>query len=292
MADLIAGSVLTNVQAAAPIAAAGAKALALYHTGKRMYEQYAGEEPEGAKRHRWANDDELESDEKLIIRNASHGPLGNVSPLEQQQKLRLRKYFDRFSGIGFTRSSWAFAFQSPTTGTGNQLFSPVRGVQINEREGLCCRVYKIVCNVDWYIIPVDATQAEDVGSENVRFALVQDNQWNGTGFTATEPWNNNHIHAFQSLTNLGRFRICKSTIEKAEQKPYDHTGTAFLMGRDFRSTTITWKPKKPVDVTFTNIDTETADSIQNVNWGLLIIGQVSDIDIYYQANVRVYFKDC
>lgn len=237
-------------------------------------------------------DDEFESDKKLIIQHAQHGPLGRVDLVNIQQSLRLRKYFDRQFGIATTTSSWNYAANVPTTGTGNQLFSPILGIQINQREGRCCKVYKIECKVDWFIEPNDTTNATDCGSEMVRFALVQDKQWNASGFTPTIPWTRNHIHAWQSLINLGRFKVCKNIMERGTVIPYDHNGTSYLWAPEFRSTTITWEPKKPVDVYFTNITTETANAIQNTNWQLLIIGQVSNMTITHQTEVRVYFKDC
>jgi len=125
------------------------------------------------------------------------------------------KYFDTelaATSVAAVTTTWvATTLRDPTTF--NCLFVPVVGAAINQRIGRQVNVMKI--KMQGYVnIPAQSAQAAADNSSCVRFILVQDMQTNAAAMTAAQLLSDQAgpdttIHAFQNLSNFGRFRVLK-----------------------------------------------------------------------------------
>lgn len=128
------------------------------------------------------------------------------------------KYFDseRASAtIDAVTTTWvANTLRDPSTPAGiSCLFAPTVGAAINQRIGRQVNVYKI--RIQGYVnVPGQSAANAADNSSCVRMLVVQDMQTNAAAMTSAQLLSDQTaadvtIHAYQNLSNFGRFRVLK-----------------------------------------------------------------------------------
>jgi len=129
------------------------------------------------------------------------------------------KYSDSYvSGSTIPESTdWSSTVLDPSTA--NCLFSPIQGNDINNREGRKVNLYKLKIRgvISGNAINSQATVTQDQTA--IRFMVVQDTQTNGSQMTGGQlmaaPGAATTLltfTTFQSLVNLGRFKVLKDKV--------------------------------------------------------------------------------
>ncbi len=209
------------------------------------------------------------------------------------------KYFDSFlsaSVISEVTTGWTGAELNPATL--NCLFAPQAGTAIFNRVGNKVEVYKIAIR-GVITMAALAGVAVPVGMPPVRLIIYQDKQTNAAQVQAevlmANPGANTLplvFSTFQSLSNLGRFRVLKDVWVRSRlsERVQDAAGTAGIV-EDERPFKCTIKFKKPVVVRFNATDGGSVADIIDNSFHMCGVkaGAGGAHSISYQ--VRTYYKD-
>lgn len=229
-------------------------------------------------------------------------------PTATMQKTELHYYDterESFSGgiantIVANATSWANSVQLPTTLGRTTLFAPVLGNSIQDRTARTAFVKKIkLRGVLWYL-PVEqpAPPVAQLTPPKIRIILVQDDQANGTLATGNEIMrvtagasNNLPFSTFQSLDNLGRFKVLKDKIYEFPNEDgytvFNNAGTPGTEVAPWRAKLVKWTVnfKKPVKVHFNATNNNSVASVVAPTFNIYARDYVADIN-------QTYFDYC
>ncbi len=207
------------------------------------------------------------------------------------------KYFDseRTSNAIGSSTDWTATEQDPATL--DTLFVPVKGTGINNRIGRKVTVMKIKVRGLIKIDPQLNQTAIDA-MPLIRLALVQDTQTNAVQAQGeqifqdpTAASGNNAVLSFQSLDNLGRFRVLKDKFMAIGDPNVTYDGTNIEQNGLVRKFQFMHTFKKPVVVNFNAVNGGTVGDI--VDNSFHVIANANTIalapDIVYQC--RIAYKD-
>jgi len=208
------------------------------------------------------------------------------------------KYFDtELAKTAIPASAdWAGTELDPDTvpvASINTLFAPVKGNGINNRIGRTVKVKKIRFR-GYLVADKQANQSASDNAGAVRIMLVQDTQTNATQMSGEDcmqdPTTNSaeiSINSFQSLANLGRFKILrdKKFNYQPPQASFDGTNIEqYGQGRLFK-----WNIKfnKPVLVHFNETNGGTIADIVDNSFHILATCTSTDAayELAYQTRI-------
>lgn len=206
------------------------------------------------------------------------------------------KYFDTEKGLTSVASqaNWTGTEQDPTTF--NTLFVPVKGSGINERIGRKVNVMKIRIKGTVVVAP-QADQTSGDGRSVIRLALVEDTQTNGTQMQGEDVMDGNTsttataVNAFQSLDNLGRFRVLKDKTIVMQNPNFGYDGTNLEqqgLARTFKMNIIL---KKPITVSFNEVNGGTIADIVDNSWHMIANCDNASLVPQLTYVARVYYKE-
>lgn len=222
---------------------------------------------------------------KVYYKNRTRGPNWLIA---QAQNGSMTKYYDQTSTASITlaTNTWTFALNDGAAIDG--LFYPLRGVQINQREGRRAMVTKIKCT---FLVFTDDDNAnlQKLGGRSVRFALIQDTQANGVAAAPSDPWTADNALAFQTLTKMGRFRVLKEKTVWIENDGLI-LDTTYKQARALKMIKMTYTPKSPIRVNFNETSTESVGSIVDNNFFVVACTPRDEVHIL-EGRARVSFKD-
>lgn len=187
-------------------------------------------------------------------------------------------------------SNWVGTEYDPTTLA--TLFVPSQGTGINQRIG---RAAKVKCIKIKGLIKCDAIEvaSNPFNACNVRIALVQDTQSNGTQAQGEDVFKDpsstvSAVLSFQNVNNFGRFKVLKDKFITLNPPSLSGTGAnSFDVNGVDRSFKMTYKPKQPINVRFNETDGGTIADIVDHSWH--IIANTDDVEmvpkIEYQCRV-------
>jgi len=212
------------------------------------------------------------------------------------------KYFDtqKTQGPISQGTSWAAAAVPPNTGTPNTLLCPTVGSAINQRIGRKVQLHKLRIK-GTLELPGIAGSALTIEPTKIRLVLVQDMQTNATQAAGNaifaDPLTANAIYTvdqFQSLENLGRFKVWKDkTFVLNTGNSYNvstSTATVPPILRDFKINLVF---KKPIEVSFNSVNGGTISDVVDHSFCLYVAaapgGTNNDPTISFVA--RAYYKE-
>ncbi len=209
------------------------------------------------------------------------------------------KYFDtEHSTTAIPASTdWTGTEFPPNVGTPTTIVNPVVGAAINNRIGRKIKVHKIrvkgVINVP---AQINITAGDDAAL--CRLAFVCDSQTNGSQAQGesifADPTTDTALHAFssfQSLANLGRFKVIKDKSINLQNPNLSYDGT----NMESQGLTIPFKfnvlYRNPVTVSFNATNGGTIADVVDFSWCLygLCTSAALVPAIVYQA--RAYYKE-
>lgn len=187
------------------------------------------------------------------------------------------KYHDAYKALTALTAStdWTNTEYTPSNG----ICIPAPGSTISQRTGRHVYLYKIKIRGTITTIPTGFGVTDD--PTKMRIILVQDTQTNAAamqgedlmdspGTTALEA-----VDSFQSLTNLGRFRVLKDKniiIQNPNYLDASNPG-----GKQMAQFKFTYKPKSPIKITF---NANSAGSIGDVvDNSFHVLANCSDVDL-------------
>ncbi len=207
------------------------------------------------------------------------------------------KYFDseRTANAIGSSTDWTATEQDPATL--NTLFVPIKGTGINNRIGRKVVVHKVKVRG---LIKIDAQADQTAGdaSSLMRVALVQDTQTNGAQAQGeqifqdpTAASGNNAVLSFQSLDNLGRFRVLQDKFIQMGDPNLTFDGTNVEQNGLVRKFQFFHSFKTPIVVNFNATNGGTVADIVDNSWHVIANANTSALspDIVYQC--RVSYKD-
>ncbi len=212
------------------------------------------------------------------------------------------KYFDteRTSSAVVSSATNAGTQAVPNVGTPNTLCVPVVGSAINQRIGRKVNVHRIVIKGAINVPPQTAQSAADV-IPVIRLSLVQDMQTNSAQATGTD-WlqsvvsasSTQAIQGFQSLNNLGRFKVIKDKIINLQNPNMANDAAAtgnIVQAALLRQFKFVFKPKTPVSVSFNSTNGGTISDVVDNSWSVYANCSSTAMTpaIYYVA--RCYYKE-
>lgn len=207
------------------------------------------------------------------------------------------KYFDtELDETVITASTnWSSTEYDPATL--NTLFCPTKGTGINNRVGRKVKVYKVkVRGFIWVAQEVNETQPDD--GVMVRLALVHDKQTNSAQCQGEQVFRDPTtadakvaVQAFQSLDNLGRFKVLRDRYFRLPTRQYVYDGTNIEKEGIVVPFKFNVHYRHGIVVNFNATDGGTVADIVDNSWHVLC--NISDADmvpnITYTA--RVAYKD-
>lgn len=207
------------------------------------------------------------------------------------------KYFDAEKTATAVAASADWTGTEYDPGTLNTLFAPVKGTGINQRVGRGVQVIKIrIRGMIYTSAQVDQTAAD--AASYIRLALVQDTQTNGAQAQGEQIFQDptaasafNAACAFQSLDNLGRFKVLKDKILTIQNPNISYDGTNMEQQGLVRPFKMNCVFKSPVVVHFNETNGGTVADIVDNSWHVVAntSNAIQAPTIVYQA--RVYYKD-
>lgn len=197
--------------------------------------------------------------------------------------------------------NWAASTLQPTVPNATStLCAPTVGSAINQRIGRRVHVKKITIKGE-ITVPAQAGQSTGDAAANIRMLLVQDTQTNATQATGdliiaspTTAALANTVHSFQSLANLGRFRVLKDklyTMQNPNMANETQAAGGLVQQGLTRSFKMTYKPKSPITVAFNAVNGGTIADVVDNSWCIYALTSSANIapTISYQA--RCYYKE-
>lgn len=200
------------------------------------------------------------------------------------------KYHDSLKAITAVPAStdWTATEFTPSNG----LCIPGPGSTISQRVGRHVYMHKLKIRGTITTVPTSFGGADDPAK--IRVILVQDTQTNATamqgeelmgavGTTAQEAVDN-----FQTLTNLGRFRVLKDKNFVIQDPNF--ISNLLPAGRQMRQFKFTYKPKVPIKITFNATAGGTIGDV--VDNSFHVLANASNIDLVPSINfvARASFK--
>ncbi len=209
------------------------------------------------------------------------------------------KYFDteRSATAVPASTNWTATEFPPNVGTPTTLCNPVVGAAINNRIGRKIKVHKIrvkgVLNV-----PAQANITAGDAAALCRLAFVCDSQSNGAqaqGETIfTDPTTDTAlqaVNAFQSLANLGRFKVIKDKMINLQNPNLSYDGT----NMEAQGISIPFKfsvlYRTPVTVSFNATNGGTIADIVDFSWCVYAMCTSADLAPTITYNGRAYYKE-
>lgn len=213
------------------------------------------------------------------------------------------KYFDCSRAVVTipTSATWVGTVLDPNVfpvANTNCLFCPTQGVNVSQRIGKQCKLFKIRVRGTIVVPPQQNVGAAFAGAV-ARIVLVQDKQTNATQMTGTQLFAGSTIdapigvHSFQNIDNFGRFRILKDKTYSLQVKASDYDGTAnqhdiwgqminFKMSAKFRN---------GIDVHFNNTNGGTIADIVDNSFHIVAMQSFTDMAATITYNCRCSFKE-
>lgn len=212
------------------------------------------------------------------------------------------KYFDTERSATAIPANGTYVGTSfpPNVSTPTTLCCPVTGSGISQRIGRKVNVHRIVVKGIIQIVQQTGQAAGDAAS-TIRLALVQDTQTNATQAAGSDIFQVpttvsavNAVCSFQSLQNLGRFRVLRDkTINMQNPNMANDTQAAggIVQQGLQRKFKLTYKPNKPIQVSFNAVNGGTISDIVDNSWCVYALSTSTSLapTITYQA--RVYYKE-
>lgn len=203
------------------------------------------------------------------------------------------KYFDsnKAPTAIVQASDWTGTEQDPTTL--NTLFVPEKGAGINERIGRKVNLLKLRVKGTVIVAPQGAQTAGDARAV-IRLALVQDMQTNATQvqgeevFDGTTGTGATAVNAFQSLENLGRFKVLKDKHVVLQNPNAIDTDKQQGLARTFKWDVIF---SKPVSVSFNATNGGTVADIVDNSFHVLANTDSTNLVPQISYVARCYYKE-
>lgn len=206
------------------------------------------------------------------------------------------KYFDTQvdSDAIVSAATWANAEMDPATFL--TLCVPVKGTGISNRVGRRIKVSKIKIRGS---VTCDSQLNRILPLEEfiLRIAVVQDTQTNAAQLNAEDVYDGGAtpmlaVAAYQSLDNLGRFKVLRNSYEKLEQPAMTWDGTNELMNAINHTFKFNINFKNPVEVHFNETNGGTiADIVDNSFHVIAMVSDAIDPSPLLNYQCRVCYKD-
>lgn len=181
--------------------------------------------------------------------------------------------------------------------TPNTICVPVVGSAINQRIGREVKVHKIAVT-GTVVVAVQGDQTAGDAAAQIRIALVQDTQTNAAqaqGEQIFQPPVNASavasVNAFQSLENLGRFRVLKDKRFIMQNPNVAYDGTNIEQQGLIRGFKFVYKPKKPISVRFNSTNGGTIADIVDHSWCVYAVCASTALAPTIQYQARCYYKE-
>lgn len=209
------------------------------------------------------------------------------------------KYFDteRTSTALPASTNWTATEFPPNVGTPNTLVVPVVGSAINNRIGRMIKLLKLTVKGVIYV----ASQTNQGTNDNpslCRVALVQDCQTNGAQAqgedifaapTNAQPFNT--VCSFQSLANLGRFKVWKDKWINLQNPNCSFDATNIEQAGLIKPFKFSLKFKNPIVVHFNAANGGTISDIVDHSFSIYATTTDTQLAPAIAYSARAYYKE-
>lgn len=209
------------------------------------------------------------------------------------------KYFDTERGSTAIPAStdWTATEFPPNIGTPNTLLAPTVGSAINERIGRAVNIHRLFIRGS-VLAAAQVSQSAADSATQIRIALVQDMQTNASQAQGEEifqaPTNAsalNAVNTFQSLANLGRFKVHKDKtfILESPSIAFDGTNVAQSGLQKTFKMKVSFNP--PLRITFNAVNGGTISDVVDNSFCIYANCSSTALTPTISYNCRVYYKE-